>query len=67
VAYPSICQQFPKPWKVETPGKRERGSVVDWGTMLQTERSWDWVPMRWISSVYLTLPVALRPWGRLSL
>jgi hypothetical protein len=29
VAYPSICQQFPKPWKVETPGKRERGSVVD--------------------------------------
>jgi hypothetical protein len=44
-----------------------RGSVVSWGTMLQAERSWLWVPMRWIFSIYLILPPALWPRGRLSL
>jgi hypothetical protein len=44
-----------------------RGSIVGWGTMLQAGRSWYWLLMRWIFSIYLILPAALRPWGRLSL
>jgi hypothetical protein len=42
-------------------------SIVGWGTMLQAGRSQDWVPMRWIFSIYLNLPATLWPWGWLSL
>jgi hypothetical protein len=46
---------------------RARGSVVGWGTMLKSGRSQVRVPMRWIFLIYLILPDALWPFGRLSL
>jgi hypothetical protein len=49
------------PWR-----RGARGSVVDWGSMLQAGRSRG-VPMRWIFSIYLIHPVALWLWGLLSL
>jgi hypothetical protein len=45
-----------------------RCSVVVCGAMLQVGRSLDRFPMRSLDfSVYLILPAALWPWGRLSL
>jgi hypothetical protein len=44
-----------------------RGSVVDWGTMLQTGRSRVRVSMKWIFLIELILPAALLPWNWLSL
>jgi hypothetical protein len=45
-----------------------RGSVVGWGAMLQTGRSWFRFPMRLLDfSIDLIFPAALWPWGRLSL
>jgi hypothetical protein len=42
-------------------------SGCGWGTMLQVGRSRDLIPIRWIFLIYLILPAALWPWGRLSL
>jgi hypothetical protein len=45
-----------------------RGTVVGWGTMLQTGRSRVWFLMRSLEfSIDLTLPAALCPWGRFNL
>jgi hypothetical protein len=44
-----------------------RGSVIGWGTILQSRRSRDPIQMWWILSIYLILSAALWPWGRHSL
>jgi hypothetical protein len=45
-----------------------RGSVGDWGTVLQPGWSQVQIPMRSLDFlIYLILPAALWPWGRLSL
>jgi hypothetical protein len=47
---------------------RARGSLVGWGTMLQSGRSRVQFPMRSLDFLTdLILPAALKPWGRLSL
>jgi hypothetical protein len=45
-----------------------RGTVIGWGTMLQTARSRLRFPMGPLDfSINLILPAALWPWGRLGL
>jgi hypothetical protein len=44
------------------------GSVVSWGTMLQAGGSRVWFPRKSLDLlIYLILPAALWPWGRLTL
>jgi hypothetical protein len=42
-------------------GGGARGSVVDYGTMLQAGRSWGRVQMRWIFLIDLIVPAAYGP------